>query len=153
MNFFYILKYASADFWHKIFNYCSALHISNNFDFACEPQQIQIQTTLKCPTQSLWSSSDKEYHSEVTSLWKRLRIMAWSNYSHKHIINASKQTAGSAGPPRVRAGDTLMNAQATVIFHHMISKCSAITLQKQKSFCKSKCSSWKHDVTLQEQLL
>lgn len=54
----------------------------------------------------------KVWHFRVISMCKQLYVMAWGDISHKHIINATKQTAGSApsqqqGPPCVLVKDTL----------------------------------------------
>lgn len=77
------------------------------------PPRVQSNRLSNAVRPSPWCVSNdsvivvmKVWHFRVISMWKQLYVMARGDNSHKHIINATKQTAGSApsqqqGPPCV----------------------------------------------------
>lgn len=83
------------------------------------PPRVQSNRLSNAARPSPWCVSNdsvivvmKVWHFRVISMWKQLYVMARGDNSHKHIINATKQTAGSApsqqqGPPCVFRSRTL----------------------------------------------
>lgn len=83
------------------------------------PPRVQSNRLSNAVRPSPWCVSNdsvivvmKVWHFRVISMWKQLYVMARGDNSHKHIINATKQTAGSApsqqqGPPCVFRSRTL----------------------------------------------